>query len=348
MNRDSYKQTGWLDVRYQSALERGKLLDTVASLGIPVKYLNYSSLRYSDRDTNLFRVDIRKKELDYIAEPFAGAAMASSGVRFYSVEEFCRIAELDFRIVPRFPFFHVPHDGKVFPAELMESVCIPEQRFMAYHEKMRDKEIAGIIPRVQWTASHSEHFNVSRLLCDVERFIGEAEPMEKYGMGYCYEKAYDGSVIKSISQDLLEKTRAYYDQHQLRMDSICRRHPHLLLLDLHSYSDDIVPKEFLIEGRSTPDVCIGTDLRYTPRMLTDILEKHFARESISYAENYPYSGCFVPKVVLNSGRRRDFAGIMIEVNKRFYCDQDGDVIEGRILQLRQILEKMLVDCIGVL
>lgn len=346
MNRDSFKQTGWLDVRYRSAMERVKLLDTVASLGIPMNYPNYSSLKYSDQDTNLFRVDIRKKKLDYIGQPCIGAAMASSGVRFYSVEEFCRIAELGFRIVPRFPFFHVPHDGEQFPAELMKSVCIPEQKFLAYHEKMRDKEIVRIIPRVQRTASHVENFDISRLLCDVERFIGDEEPMEKYGMGFCYENSFDGTKIKAVTSELLEKTREYYEKHHEKMNSVAITHLHLLLFDLHSYSDDIVPKAFLSLSKPTPDICIGTDPRYTPRALTDTLERHFVRENISYAENYPYRGCFVPNVVLKSGRRRDFTGIMIEVNKRFYCDRNGDAIEGRLLQLRQILEKVLVESIG--
>ena len=35
MNRDSFKQTGWLDVRYESASERVKLLDTVSKLVFP-------------------------------------------------------------------------------------------------------------------------------------------------------------------------------------------------------------------------------------------------------------------------------------------------------------------------
>ena len=28
--------------------------------------------------------------------------------------------------VPRFPVFHVPHDGWKFPEELMNSVCVPD------------------------------------------------------------------------------------------------------------------------------------------------------------------------------------------------------------------------------
>lgn len=38
----------------------------------------------------------------------------------------------------RFPLFHVPHDGTTFPEELMESVCIPKEQFLSYHERMRD------------------------------------------------------------------------------------------------------------------------------------------------------------------------------------------------------------------
>lgn len=346
MRTDSFQQSGWLDVRYESALERVKLLDTVASLGIPVSYPNYSSLQYSAQDTNLFRVDIRNKKLDYIGQPFIAGAMASSGVRFYSVEEFSRIAELGFQVVPRFPFFHIPHDGTLFPTELMASICIPQQEFMKYHEVMRDKEIYKIIPGVQRTASHTERFNVSRLLCDVERFIGPEEPMEKYGTGFCYQKAFDGTVIKNVTSELMEKTMVYYNRHHDRMNAVAQNHPHILMFDVHSYSDEIIPADCLLEGRTSPEVCIGTDPRYTPAALTGILEKHLVRENISFAENYPYRGCFIPNAVLEKKLNLDFAGIMIEINKRFYCDRNGDVIEGRLLQMKDIMKKVIVDCIG--
>ena len=347
MDKDSFKQTGWLDVRYQSAMERVKLRNTVEALGIPVEYPNYASLKYSSQDTNLFRVDIKHKTLNYIGQPSIGAAMASSGVRFYSVEEFCRLAELNFQVVPKFPVFHIPHDGWKFPEELMTSISVSDQEFMAYHEKMRDLKMNDIVPPVQRTGSHVERFEISRLLCDVERFIGPQEPMERYGMGFCYERAFDGKTIKTVTPELLEKTKAYYDRHHDRMNSIAMKHSHLLLFDLHSFSDEIVPGEYLSSGEKTPDVCIGTDPLYTPPALTEIIRKHLTRENLTFGENYPYSGCFIPNTVLNSKRHRDFAGIMIEVNKRFYCDRDGHAIEGRLLQLRQIMEKVLVDCIGI-
>lgn len=165
-------------------------------------------------------------------------------------------------------------------------------------------------------------------------------------MGFCYERAYDGSLIKEVTPELLEKTKIYYDRHHDRMNSVAKKHPHLLLFDVHSFSDEIVPKEYLHERGTTPDVCIGVDPQYTPAPLVEILEKHLLRENVSFAVNYPYAGCFVPNAVLEKKNSADFIGTMIEVNKRFYCDQNGDVIEGRLLQLKNILEKVLIDCIG--
>ena len=49
---------------------------------------------------------------------------------------------------PGFLIWHVPHDGWEFPEELMSSVCIPMEKFKAYHEKMRDAGVAGLIPEV--------------------------------------------------------------------------------------------------------------------------------------------------------------------------------------------------------
>ena len=85
MDKDSFKQTGWLDVRYQSAMERVKLLNTVEALGIPVEYPNYASLKYSSQDTNLFRVDIKHKTLNYIGQPKGDAGLLFTGVAIIMV-----------------------------------------------------------------------------------------------------------------------------------------------------------------------------------------------------------------------------------------------------------------------
>ncbi|MBO4898276.1 MAG: hypothetical protein J5590_08270 [Clostridia bacterium] len=71
--------------------------------------------------------------------------------------------------------FHIPHDGHEFPAELMESVSVPEDEFLMYHRKMSDTRAGGFAPRD--VGGETFAFPVSRLLCDVERFIDGSETM---------------------------------------------------------------------------------------------------------------------------------------------------------------------------
>lgn len=85
----------------------------------------------------------------------------------------------------RIPVFHVPHDGDAFPKELMASVCVSKKAFLGYHERMRDTAVSEMVPQ-EWRGSENTLcFPISRLLCDVERFLGPAEPMERLGMGFC-------------------------------------------------------------------------------------------------------------------------------------------------------------------
>lgn len=165
----------------------------------------------------------------------------------------------------RFPLFHVPHDGTSFPEELMESVCIPQEQFLSYHERMRDTGVLEMVPTAWRNSGNTLYFPVSRLLCDVERFLGPEEPMERLGMGFCYERAYDGTRIKTVSAELRRETLVWYHGHHEKLNRACVEHPRLLLLDMHSFSDDIVPRDRLRSGERTPDVCLGIDEKYTPR-----------------------------------------------------------------------------------
>ena len=125
-------------VRFFDCTEKNQLLNTVETFGIGVPE-KYRQGDYSlPGDTCTFAVDLRHRRIEYLAQPFICAAMASSGVRFYSVREFCRLAERGFPRNTRTPVFHVPHDGSEFPPELMASICVPQAQFLRYHEKMRD------------------------------------------------------------------------------------------------------------------------------------------------------------------------------------------------------------------
>ena len=341
-----FQDEGVFAVRYTSGTELRMLLKTAEDLGLPVCE-SYYNKRPLSRDTNVFAIDLKQRLFEYLGEPHICAAMASSGVRFWSVEEFCRLAELGFPHKTRTPVFHVPHDGAEFPPELMASICVPQVQFLRYHEKMRDIRIHAMIPRAYRTASQSVRFPVSRLLCDVERFIGPEEIMEQFGMGFCYERAFDGTVIKTVTDELKEKTRVYYDRHHALMDRLCDIHKRIVLFDMHSYSDEIVPPSFLRGGEPTPDVCIGTDARYTPERLAALAERRFREAGYSVRRDYPYSGCYVPNTVLSGAADCDLLSLMLEFNKRIYLSHEGKPIRGVTAGIQSVLAKIAVDCIGM-
>ena len=275
------------------------------------------------------------------------AARASGSVRFFSAQEFSPIAGPDFRVAPRFPVFHVPHNGREFPEELMESVCVPRELFMKYHEEMRDTDIIEAVPEACRAGDMCHAFSVSRLLCDVERFTGPEEIMERYGMGFCYEKSFDGTVIKHVTEALKEKTLVYYRKHHEQADRICGRHSRILLFDMHSYSDRIVPEAFIRKGSPAPDVCLGTDSRFTPPSLEEIVSRRFSEAGFSVGVNDPYAGCFIPGAVMSGAVDCDCAAIMLEFHKRTYCGRNGRPVPERLKVIREIVSRIIADCVDL-
>lgn len=208
---------------------------------------------------------------------------------------------------------------------------------------MRDTGVWELVPREYRIPFQGVRFPISRLLCDVERLIGPEEIMEKYGMGFCYERAYDGTRIKAVDAQAKEKALSYYRKHHEEMDRICSRFARIALFDLHAFSEEIVPKDFLRGDKPLPDVCIGVDERYTPPELARLAERYFREAVLSFVVNYPYSGCFVPDAVLSGKSGCDLVSIMLEFNKRVYAP-DGTADTRKAQRIREILRTLAAEC----
>ena len=244
--------------------------------------------------------------------------------------------------VPRFPLFHVPHDGRLIKCRL-GMFCIPAEKVWFYHEKMRDKNVAELIPPEHRRWCSTVEFPISRLQCDTERFKGPEEIMNKYGMGYSYSKAYDGTVINEYPGSRYEILRNY-DRYHWLINSLVSEHPRVLLIDLHSYHDEIIPADFLVPGRKTPDLCIGTDLRFTPPEVLWIVQKRFREAGLTTDINYPYSGCYIPERVAEGKCHHDFIGVMLEFHRRAYLDEQENVDQEKRERIRETIRRVIEDC----
>ena len=343
--KNNFKRNGRMVVRFETPEERAGIIRILEEQR---RFRMEDTLKQMTEihpmDTRTFVIDLKFKKYDYWIEPFVGAAMMSGGIRAYSAREFFRIAELGFRVVPRFPVFHIPHTGDRFPPEMLSSVCVPEAEFRRYHERMSDTEVWRLVPRAYYAGEMTVRFEVSRLMCDPERFIGPEEEMEAYGMGFCCEKAFDGTVIKNVTDEVRAQARKYYDAHHARMDELCLRHPRILLFDLHSFSEDTLPEPVRKRAGWMPDVCVGTDPAYTPDELVRRIERRLEEAGLSHGINVLYSGTFVPGAVLRGDSACDLVSVMLEFNKRIYLDGTGRPDEAKTLRIREMLDRIVADC----
>ncbi|MCR4607813.1 MAG: N-formylglutamate amidohydrolase, partial [Oscillospiraceae bacterium] len=212
--------------------------------------------------------------------------------------------------------------------------------FDRLHEKMKDDGVMSVISR-SFDDVQLITFDLSRLLCDVERFIGDGEVMERYGMGFCYEKAYNGRKIKDVTPALREKTLRYYSSHHRRLDQEVTWRKNVLLIDLHSFAEDLVMPDRIDGSRRMPEICIGADDVFTPPFLAARAERLFAEAGFTVAVNYPYSGSMVPNAVLHGKTDCNLRTVMIEINKSVLFRSEGIPDEGSIRKIRRALRQLI-------
>ena len=163
--------------------------------------------------------------------------------------------------------------------------------------------------------------NVSRLLCDVERYTDPSlEPMEHYGMGVCYTKTSIGDTLRAVDDE--ERNRiieTYYKSHHRRLENVIRsqlsRLETVFIVDCHSFSGTQLKHE---EDSNRPDICLGTDDEHTPSELVDELVAYFATNGHTVAINSPFAGTMVPTVYRGNN---DVKSVMLEINRNLYLDE---------------------------
>ncbi len=189
-------------------------------------------------------------------------------------------------------------------------------------------------------------FHVSRLICDVERFEDDKqEPMSKVGMGVCYTKNSEGSILRDVSkQERAEIISKYYKPHHKALEVVVdldlKKEGKALIIDCHSFPDKAY--HFNTDfGKTRPDICIGTDDFHTPLALLEKVKVFFLSKGYDTRTNHPYTGTMVP--LKHYKKDANVSSIMIEINRKLYMDECGyktehfDILQEELKELLNTL-----------
>lgn len=217
---------------------------------------------------------------------------------------------------------HIPHSSLAFPVQFSDGGIFGFDP--KYNLKMCDIGIDYLFKNIKGIEIKAPY---SRLFCDIEKYKdNNKEEMSKFGQGYIYTKYYDGTdIIRYIDAEInginfKEFADCYYDDYHRELaetiKDVFRIGKKVLLLDLHSYSDE--QAEYLGKKGPFPDICIGINDKYFDQKILDLIIDEIRAKGYTYQINYPYSGSILPDGLQGEFLEKNLCSIMLEVNKRIY------------------------------
>ncbi len=233
---------------------------------------------------------------------------------------------------------NIPHSSIVLPDEFYKRLLISSEELEEelnlltdlYTDKLLDDKTYNII-RAKY----------SRLYCDVERFANDdEEEMSKIGMGVVYTKTTSGKNLTRIDQDYKDKIiKEYYNKYHEKLyhktKELLENYQKVIIIDLHSFSDEGTKKVGKKKLRETPDICLGYTEGFIDRKILNIVKDIFLKNGYTVEENYPFSGSIVPYEYYKNNNNR-ITSIMIEINKKVYLNS-----KDKFLQLSNVLVKLI-------
>jgi len=219
---------------------------------------------------------------------------------------------------------HVPHASRNIPEWVGPQFCLSEAELDAELTKMTDAHTDDLAqPGVEHGATLFVN-RASRLAMDPERFIDDdQEPMAAKGMGAVYERTSDGrhlrdGISSATKNEILDRLyRPYASALASLVEERLRQFDRCLIIDLHSFPSRALPYEDAALER--PDVCLGFDTYHRPQGLLHTLQDIAKDEGLSWAENQPFAGSYVPLQYFNSDSR--VRSVMVELNRALYMDE---------------------------
>lgn len=229
--------------------------------------------------------------------------------------------------LPPWVIWHIPHASTEIPAEFRDQFLLNDEELQAEAKLVADTGADELYLEPENLAIV---FPLSRLVVDPERLRGDAEPMEKHGLGMIYRKTHDGRPLRRelLSAEEQALVNIYEDHHARlteRVKAILEQHGRCLILDGHSYPADPLPFEDSTLDRLP--VCLGADPIHSPYWLVGAFVEAFTAHGIEIGINTPYAGTLVPERHQYDGR---VMSVMIETRKDCYSEQVRKAVERAV------------------
>ena len=239
---------------------------------------------------------------------------------------------------------HIPHSSYIIPNEYKHLFCLTEKELYDEQIKMTDSftnelfDICGTEKLV---------FQISRLICDVERFRCEKEEeMTKQGMWVCYTKTSDLKPLKKTdTRHKQEILKLYYDRHHLIFEKLVQKSLNkngtCLIIDAHSFPSAALPYEIHSQN-FRPDICIGTDDFHTPSGITEYFRNAFSESGYSVGINNPFCGTIVPMKFY--GKNKNVSSVMLEINRSLYMHEKTGTKNKNFEKIRKDISQIILLC----
>ncbi|MCK9416912.1 N-formylglutamate amidohydrolase [Candidatus Dojkabacteria bacterium] len=223
---------------------------------------------------------------------------------------------------------HLPHASFNLPRN--DDFLISGSKLQKELLSSADIEIDSIfnIPEIE---KHVCDF--SRVFCDVEKLL-KYEVRDIDGRGIFYTKTINGNDLREFNHskywDVITNYYIPYHKHMYdKVLSILEKEGVVRIIDAHSFNG----------FDSNIDICIGYDDYHTPKYLLEYVVQFFQSNGYVVELNNPYSGTYVPMPYFqNNG---NVQSIMIEINKKLYCNTKGIPIKEMVIEFNDIIKEML-------
>ncbi len=246
---------------------------------------------------------------------------------------------------------HIPHSSTSIPEDVRGQFVLSEEEIrrelIVMTDHFTDELFHQIAPGAQDII-----FAVSRLVVDPERFEVDAdEPMVSAGMGVIYHRT---SAQKPLRRQISNDERQhlidnYYRPHHRRLNRAAgealQHSGRCLVLDCHSYPAKALPYE-INQGKTRPEICIGTDKFHTPGTVADMARSIFQGAGFSVALNEPFAGALVPNDYYNIDER--VLALMIEVRRDLYMNEATGNKLASFSGFQQRLRACIHEVVGVI